>query len=143
MRKFIPNVITPEEAEILVSSVKTKDNSKNPPIVDKIKAAIEKVIKPNWNPPSYTRIQKHPKGHDWHVDTGSRNHMPWCDYGCSILLTNTKDSGFLEYRDGTVFLPEEHYCGLAIHSSDIEHKSEQHGNRVVFLAFLVDATKET
>ena len=41
MREFIPHVITPEEAKTLVSSIKTKDNSKNSPIVDKIKGAIE------------------------------------------------------------------------------------------------------
>ena len=141
MREFIPHVITPEEAKTLVSSIKTKDNSKNSPIVDKIKGAIEEVINPNWDLPSYTRLQKHPKGHDWHMDTGSNNHMMWCDYGCSVLLTNTEDSGFLEYRDGTKLLPEEHFCGLAIHSSDVEHRSEQPGNRAVFLAFIVDADK--
>mgnify|MGYP003153052975 FL=1 len=141
MREFIPHVITPEEAKVLASFIGNADNPEIPPIVDKIKAAIEEVINPTWGLPSYTRIEKHHKSHDWHVDTGSSNHMKWCDYGCSVLLSNAEGSGFLEYRDGTKFLPEEHFCGLAIHGSDVEHRTEQPGNRAVFLAFVVDADK--
>ena len=139
MREFIPHVITPEEAETLAVSVVTKDYSNNDPIVDKIKKAIESVIKPNWEPPSLTRLERHHKSHDWHIDTGSNNHMLWCDYGCSVLLTNTEDSGLLEYRDGKIILPEEHFCGLAIHSSDVEHRTDQPGNRITFLAFVQEA----
>lgn len=138
MREFIPHVITPEEAKVLVSFIGNADNPEIHPIVDKIKDAIEEVINPTWGLPSYTRIEKHHKNHPWHVDTGSSNHMMWCDYGCSVLLTNTEDSGFLEYRDGTKLLPEEHFCGLAIHSSDVEHQSEQGGGRIAFLAFIAE-----
>ena len=85
-----------------------------------------------------------PRGNEkWHVDTGVKNHMIWCDYGCSVLLTNDENSGFLEYRDGTKFLPEEHYCGLAIHGSDVEHRVGHGANRVTFLAFLVDKAKNS
>ena len=138
MREFIPNVITPEEAKTLVVSVGTKDHLNNGPIVDKIKKVIESFIKPNWELPTHTKVEKHHKSHGWHVDTGSRNHMTWCDYGCSVLLTNTEDAGFLEYRDGRIILPEEHFCGLAIHSSDVEHRTKQPGNRVTFLAFIAE-----
>ena len=145
MREFIPNVITPEEAALVVDEYINK-NITDPEavkgVIDKMKAAIEGVVKPNWDPPTWTRVEKSRKGHGWHIDTGSNNHMMWCDFGCSILLTNTEDSGFLEYRDGTKMLPEEHFCGLAIHSSDVEHRAEQGGGRVAFLAFIVEDKSE-
>lgn len=139
MRVFIPNVITPEEATLVVEDYINKNTTNAEDVekvIEKMKSAIESVVDVNWEPPTYTRVEKHAKGHGWHVDTGSSNHMTWCGFGCSILLTNSEDSGFLEYRDGTKLLPEEHFCGLAIHSSDVEHRAEQGGGRVTFLAFI-------
>lgn len=141
MQLFIPNVITPEEAEALVSYHNTKHcpgDIDHLEVIAKIKGAIEQVVKPNWDLPSYTRIEKLDRGHDWHLDTGSSNHMKWCDYGCSVLLTNLDKAGFLEYRDGKTLRPEEHYCGLAIHSSDVEHRTEHEGERITFLAFIAE-----
>ena len=83
---------------------------------------------------TYIIKEKHGK-HGWHYDTGvhyivdneavpvlATGHMTWCDFGCSILLTDNETAGYLEYRDGTKLLPKKHYCGLAIHSSDVEHR---------------------
>ena len=79
-------------------------------------------------------------GHPWHIDTGgdygSEGHMMWCDYGCSILLNDKDTSGFLEYRDGTKILPKEHYCSLAMHSSDVEHRAYTDGTRETLLCFV-------
>lgn len=146
MRTFIPNVITAQEAEALVSYHNTKHcpgDIDHLDVIAKIKKAIEQVVEPIWDSPSYTRIEKLDRGHDWHVDTGSNDHMKWCDYGCSVLLTDSEDAGFLEYRDGGKIYPKEHYCGLAIHSSDVEHRTEHQGDRITFLAFIaLGETKE-
>lgn len=158
MRKFVPNVITPEDAKALVGlldgnwrlkkaglkgAIQGGEGWYENPAIEKIVRAIERVITPDWSSPSYIRLEKPPESSDWHVDTGSNSTMMWCDYGCSVLLTNDEYSGFLEYRDGTKIPPEEHYCGLAIHGSDVEHRVEQGGNRVTFLAFLVDQAKDS
>jgi len=141
MRVFIPDVISPEEAEALVSYHNTKHcpgSIDHLEVIAKIKKAVEQVIKPNWDLPTYTRIEKLDRGHDWHVDTASNGHMKWCDYGCSVLLTDSEDAGFLEYREDKKIYPKEHYCGLAIHSSDVEHRTEQQGGRITFLAFIAE-----
>ena len=137
MREFIPNVITPDEATFL-AGLRT---AKNPKIkhssVEKIHKAIESLVAANWEPPTYTRLEHRLNlPHEWHKDTGSNDHMAWCKYGCSVVLTNEEGSGYLEYRDGFVLKAPEHYCGLAIHSSDEEHRTQHTGLRKTYLAFL-------
>ena len=139
MRVFIPNVITPDEAEALTALPKKKCYNSEHPVVKKVRAVIDSKINTDWSPPAYSRVERGKK-HKWHVDTGgakgSTGHMSWCSYGCSVLLTDDKDAGFLEYRDGHKLLPEEHYCGLAIHSSDVEHQVSQGGpSRITLLFF--------
>ena len=133
---LIPNIITPEEAIFLKEN--NIKNSKE--IVDKIKKIIEEKISPDiaiWDEPSRISIERNrSNGHPWHVDTGSSNHMLWCAYGASILLTDDDRAGYLEYRDGTKILPKEHYCSMALHSSDVEHRVEQNSSRIAFLSFL-------
>ena len=135
MRILIPNVITPEEAKLL------KDKGENfggQIVIDKIKKIIEANIPEyiSWDKPSMARIERHPIGHRWHKDKGNDNHMSWCAYGASILLTDSKRAGYLEYKDGLKLLPQDHYCSLALHSSDVEHRVEENKDRVAFLSFL-------
>ena len=139
MRIFLPNVITAEEAKILRETNIKKGEARE--IVEEIKRIIDTVsFHINWKKPSYIRIEEKTSGHKWHVDTGgpygSEGHMTWCNLGCSLLLTDDEDAGYLEYRDGTKLLPKEHFCGLAIHSSDIEHKVSKNKTRVALLLFL-------
>ena len=135
-RFFISNVITPEEAIFLQeNNIKDPEGNK---IVNKIKRVIEEKISPDiaiWDEPSKISIERRSNGHPWHVDTGSSNHMLWCAYGASILLTDDDRAGYLEYRDGTKILPKEHYCSMALHTSDIEHRVEENSSRVVILFF--------
>ena len=51
-------------------------------------------------------------------------------------MTNYEDAGQLEYKDGTKLLPKEHFCGLAIHSSDVEHCVPKNKTRIALLLFL-------
>ena len=143
MREFIPGVITPDEARYLVNLKERgeeKDLSIDHAPVKKIHDTINSLVNVSWNLPTYTRIESLSKmGHDWHVDTGNNNHMSWCNYGCSILLTDNPEAGCLEYRDGHKLDAEKHYCGLAIHSSDVEHRTNHSGTRITYLAFLSGA----
>ena len=87
MRKLIKNVITAEEANQLIQA----DNKYHAlPVMKKIRTIIDKEVGPvNWNSETYTRLEK-AGYHDWHVDTGKDNHMPWCEYGISILHINRR-----------------------------------------------------
>ena len=131
MKKVIPNVLSEEEAKHLIK------NPKDETILKKIKNTIDDVIGPiNWDKPSYIRVESNGH-HSWHFDTGGKSygngHMAWCEYGCSVLLTQG-DCGELEYRDGTKL---NHYLDLAIHSSDEEHRvTDYKGERVTLLAFV-------
>ena len=156
MKKVIPNVLTEKEAKYIIEesrkrnfstnslnsvngpSYKESDKEKN--IFKKIRNIIENEIGAiDWQKPSYVRVERNGK-HGWHFDTGAKagnygkgGHMQWCDYGCSILLTQG-DCGELEYRDGTKL---NHYLDLAIHTSDEEHRITKYkGERVTILAFM-------
>jgi hypothetical protein len=146
MKAFIPNIISPKEAKTLRDgpiylSSKCLMPEKKSVIVERLKKHISSTLNKelNWEPPSIIRIEKN-KNQDWHTDAGSYNWdsktMLWYDFGCSILLLDDENAGYLEYRDGTKLLPKEHFCGLAIHSSDVEHRTVSNGTRVVFLAFI-------
>ena len=137
MKKLIPNVITPEEASYLASLKPSKNPTVNHLVHEKIRSKIGSLVDANWDPPAYTRLERrNGNAHNWHKDTGSRKHMTWCTYGCSVLLRDDEGAGYLEYRDGLKIPASEHYCGLAIHSSDEEHRTVHGGKRQTYLAFL-------
>ena len=139
MRSLTRAIITRREAEELIGDgppfppgidISETDN----PIIEKIKSGIEDVIgKVVWEPPSYMRLEHRNRGHEWHVDTGNRGHMPWCNYGCSILLKEDGDVGYIEYRDESRI---HNYLDLIIHSSDVEHRVEKNKDRIAFLCFI-------
>ena len=142
MRWCIPQVVTYEEAEALIMATPT--TTATHPTVDILRQAVENVLGPCcWSRPSYMKVERNGT-HDWHVDTGgtlgSDGHMPWCAFGCSLLLRAGPSVGSLEYRDGTnIARPFD----LAIHSSDVEHRvSPYTGERIVWLAFLQGDLKE-
>ena len=87
---------------------------------------------------SYWIVEKRPKGHEWHYDTGSANHMAWCEVGCSLLLTDDFTGGETYYRvGGSEVLCERGLYDLVAHTSDEEHMVAPHvGNRIVLLIFL-------
>lgn len=85
---------------------------------------------------AYVRMSHREMGHKWHVDTGSRNHMPWCSYGGSIMLSKDYEfvGGGFHYREGEI---EQPHLSLTYHSSDVEHMVQPHqGLRLVFLMFI-------
>ena len=163
MKKLIPNVISKEESFILlnsdVSNVKWNKNhlikDVNRSDTNEVTSIVIKILEiiniPKISSKGYFRLESsYPESaytHPWHVDTGSNNHMVWCKFGVSILLSEptTFKGAELEYKDGTIITKEKHYLSLAIHSSDVEHRlrwgaessdKEREGERRTLLFFL-------
>ncbi len=142
MRILVKNAINKEDHDTLLDKIDTSyvliSGETNPTIlkiIDTLKEHFEFTIKPE----SYWRIEHKPNGHDWHVDTGTHNHMPWCQVGCSILLTSNKEfeGGETLYNQEEPVEVERDLYDIAAHSSDELHKVNSHtGNRVVLLLFI-------
>lgn len=87
--------------------------------------------------PAYTRVERKVDGHDWHRDIGDSNHMPWCVYSGSVLLTPPEgfEGGWFEFRDPHA--RHKHYLDLLAYTSDNWHRVTSHeGERRVLLIFL-------
>ena len=86
-------------------------------------------------PKSYARIESKPDGHDWHRDTGDMDHMTWCAYSGSVLLTRNFLGGFFEFHGGPRY---RHYLDLLVYSSDQLHRvgPSAAGERIALLVFL-------
>jgi hypothetical protein len=139
MRSVTKNIITADEAESLISGRLPAISVVGHSVLDKIKAAVEEVVGAvSWRSPSYALIGGRKTGHDWHCDIGAEDKpgfqdIRWCRWGCSILLRDRGDVGYIEYRDGSKI---HNYLDLVIHSSDVEHRVPASEDRVVFLCFI-------
>ena len=101
--------------------------------------------------PSYWRIETRPKGHEWHYDGCKEedgklvdNHMAWCNYGSTLLLSpnNLFEGGNLFFeQEGKEFEIKDHYLNGVLYSAGkfnnpMKHKVTQHaGKRCVLLMF--------
>jgi hypothetical protein len=142
MRVLIKNAINKEDHDALLN---TKDTSfvhisgETNPTILKIIGTLKEHFDFTIKPESYWRIEHTPNGHDWHVDTGTNNHMMWCQVGCSILLTSTRqfEGGETLYNQEEPITVERDLYDIAAHSSDEWHKVNSHsGKRVVLLLFI-------
>ena len=130
MRLLHPRVFAPGEANSLVVGTVSLAHPLVRRIIDLMPNA--KIVEH-----AYARVEAKPDGHDWHVDTGTGDHMPWCGWSASVLLTppNQFKGGVLQF-DGPL---EEHlhYLGAMIYSSDQKHRVTPHtGARRALLVFL-------
>ena len=82
------------------------------------------------------------EGHEPHYDTGTNNHMLWCRYSASSLLTNEFSGGEFEFLDKNdnvleTINKESHFKKTLIFSVDNKHKVNPHlnGDRLVNLYF--------
>ena len=89
-------------------------------------------------PESYATIERNPNGHDWHLDTGDSNHMPWCRMSASVGLTPPSEFVGGEFQFNDPFEEHRtHYLDALIYSNDQLHRVLPHeGNRIVLLIFL-------
>lgn len=141
MRVLIKNAINKEDHDALPKGdtsyvlISEETNPTILKIIDTLKEHFEFTIKPQ----SYWRIEHKPAGHGWHIDTGTNNHMPWCQVGCSILLTSNNEfsGGETFYNQEEPIKIERDIYDIAAHTSDEWHKVEAHTrNRVVLLLFI-------
>jgi len=91
-------------------------------------------------PPAYCRVECHKDGHDWHSDTGDSDHMLWCAYSGSVLLSppETFAGGWFEFADPIE--RHRHYLDLLVYSSENVHRVTSHqGDRRALLMFLGNA----
>ena len=140
MRAIIKNIIKEGDIALLPQGRSTKLSKViNNPIIDKILKEIQKVFPFNIHGESFCRTEQRQKGHSWHKDTGSLNHMSWCTLGGSILLTTTFSGGDLKYRKNNEIetIKNRKPFDLYIHTSDEEHMVDpSEGCRKVFLLFI-------
>ena len=88
------------------------------------------------------------KGHTPHYDTGGSNHMLWCRYSASSLLSNDYEGGefiFVDENDNDIrtITKDEHYMKTLIFDVGNKHKVNPHsnGDRKVNLYFWESVTE--
>ncbi len=137
LRKRIPAVLTAGEAATLQVG---KHRFGHSLIARCIEALQAEAPHASIEPPAYCRVERHKDGHDWHVDTGDSDHMPWCAYSGSVLLSSPENfsGGWFEFADPIE--RHRHYLDLLVYSSDNVHRVTSHkGERRVLLMFLGNA----
>ena len=132
---MIPGVLTANEAQIL-----SGHNGRvgfGLPLVARVTAIITNLARAVITPESYARVESKSDGHPWHFDTGDSNHMPWCRWAGSVLLSppDRFTGGMFQFRNPDA--DHKEYLGALIYSSDQEHRVTPHdGERKVLLIFL-------
>ena len=141
MRKIYRNFITKDEAKELISCYEGEILKSNNDIINRIIEKIKEDFTFSIKKQSNYYIETKPVGHSWHVDTGTNNHMPWCEIGISILLKEPISGGNTYYSDNlqgdNKVKSDRNIHDLISHTSDEWHMIEPHkGKRVVFLMFI-------
>tara|TARA_R110002012_G_scaffold284590_1_gene475437 strand:- start:156 stop:620 length:465 start_codon:yes stop_codon:yes gene_type:complete len=154
MRQLYKNFITKEDVEKLLKNVSKShmsvknafNNSSDKTFVEffinKIIKHLKKDFKFKIKKQSYFHIEEtRPTGHGWHVDTGTSNHMAWCEIGLSIILKEGEGGGETYYADNQNGINKtkstRKIYDLIAHTSDQWHMVEPSLNgRFVFLMFV-------
>ena len=126
-------MLTALEAETLSSQIGKKSFSES--LVSRITNLILKNTDAAITDQSYCRVERNAAGHPWHYDTGDMDHMLWCRWSASVLLSPPENftGGVFEFRDASY----QNYLDALIFSSDEEHRVTPHeGARAVLLIFL-------
>tara|TARA_B100000902_G_C27214573_1_gene866264 strand:+ start:830 stop:1267 length:438 start_codon:yes stop_codon:yes gene_type:complete len=113
------------------------DNKLVKKIINKLSEDFKFEIKDE----SYLLLETRPQGHGWHMDTGTSNHMPWCQVGSTILIKDSATGGDTYYADdetGKNKIKVDREVGdLCAHTSDEWHMVDANsGQRQVLLMFL-------
>ena len=142
MKKIYHNFITKEDlTELKKIEINSNTRILHKPngIVDRVINALKKDFTFEIKELSYYRLEKTTEnGHNWHKDTGSNNHMPWCQVGCSILLESDCEGGKTYYKENDkVTTAERGIFDLIAHTSDVLHKVDApNAYRLAFLIFI-------
>ena len=157
MRVLIPNILTEEEAtKILSLSYNRSITIWDQPLINNLLLKLSPHLPPNKTinrtKPSYWRVERDwDRGHQWHYDGCKKegdkfipNHMSWCGYSASILLTPPAQfsGGTFKFDNPPQEHREDHYLSAVLYSSGADNDPQLHmvepytGNRAVLLMFL-------
>jgi hypothetical protein len=131
----IPGVLTANEAQEL--SGHSGRVVFELPLIARFTSIVTDLTGAVVTPESYAAVECKSDGHAWHVDTGDSNHMPWCQWSASVLLSppDRFTGGMFQFRNPDA--DHKEYLGAMIYSSDQEHRVTPHeGVRKVLLVFL-------
>jgi len=153
-------IVTPDEANNLkdMGSLGRRRSDFSHELIQKVAKRYQSMVNDQefiLQSPSYWRVETRPKGHKWHFD-GCKlvsgefedNHMAWCQYGTTVLLSDPKQftGGRLFFEiDGEPTEVKDHYLNGVCYTAGkfnnpVRHMVEPHkGNRTVLLMFF--ATK--
>ena len=154
MISIVPDIIDKKSSDSISDISNGMHTNFNRPIIKEVAEKYNKKIGGLvLGPPSYWRVERKRQGHNWHFDGCKKvdgqfidNHMSWCDYGTSILLSppNEFEGGELEYKNekGEIITVDKksHYLSGYIYTGNgnapLEHRVTGHtGNRKVLLMF--------
>lgn len=160
MIKKFSNAITPQQAQELcdlhkrIAGQKLSRQHWELPAIQKCLDLIEKITGPFIvdHAPSYIALEQNTAGHPTHADGcvytakgWQPNHMPWCKWSASVLVSDPAlcSGGVVRFSELSV-TPAEHYCSLYVWPSNLDsgytpalHSVDPHnGHRVVLLFFL-------
>ena len=160
MIKLLPNLLTPDDAEAVIEEaikshppdIPWKKALSFPPLERIFTALRNELPDAGFTAPGYVRVECRSKGHPPHYDGCQEvdgeladNHMAWCHYGCSVLLSDPESfaGGTFHYPEHDIKLREEHYLSASVHSAGKDNTPELHaidphknGERWVLLIFL-------
>ena len=142
MRKVYENFLNKEDISFLLRNKKRKKlKEEKPEIINRIINHISKDFDFEIKNESYYVVETHKIGHKWHKDTGTDNHMSWCQVGLSVLLTSRFTGGLMYYADDgsgkNKTLVKRKVGDLCVHDSSEWHMVEPHeGKRTVLLIFI-------
>ena len=129
---LVKNILTPEEADRLSLGRMPLDH----PLVRRVVACMAGGIVDQ----SYARVENKADGHDWHYDTGDGDHMLWCRWSASVLLSPPDDFSGGNFEIAEPRQSFKHYLDALIYPSSVLHRVTPHtGTRRVLLVFLGDA----
>ncbi len=110
--------------------------------VEEIQKYIEKKDNVKLNLKKQNLLECVKKGHEPHYDTGTSNHMTWCRYSASTLLTNDFQGGEFSFvdKDNNIletFDKNKHFNKTLVFDVSNKHKVNPHydGDRKVNLYF--------
>ena len=148
------NIITEDEAsELQTYKLSKRSSDFSNPLINKVANKYMEVLNTKFElqHPSYWVVESKAIGHDWHYDGCKEvdgklvdNHMCWCKYGSSILISNPEDftGGELWFKEGDYMEKvENHYLSGAIYPAGKDMKPSLHlasghqGKRKVLLMF--------
>ena len=129
---LVRNIFTAEEADSLSLGLMPLDH----PLIARVVSCMPGGIVDQ----SYARVENKADGHDWHYDTGDGDHMLWCRWSASVLLSPPEDFDGGDFEIAEPRQSFKHYLDALIYPSSVLHRVTPHtGIRRVLLVFLGDA----